>query len=339
MSQDRDPFVPIARAAAPIKLLTGRLERGTQNRKIRLFDNPEIVAFEQRENSRRLRSTQIKVYKGSNGSEEIGMIESGKTRGRYAWAFELEIQQHRFELFLLVGTDFVWIFKGPEDNAQYAWHASNEGLTLYRGQSQTVAAEWRVDQSQGGCLTVMNGHDTEFVLMTFLAIAYMITDSRLYDCNREEHQQTFESVSAGASLTYPMQCSALRKGGHVVIKGRPCKIIDMSTSKTGKHGHAKVHLVATDIFTQRKYEDISPSTHNMDVPNVSRQEYQLINIDDGFLNMMTTDGTPKDDVRVPEGEIGDQIQAAFDDGQDLSVTVISAMGTEQAIAFKNSPNN
>ena len=58
--------------------------------------------------------------------------------------------------------------------------------------------------------------------------------------------------------------------------GRPCKIVDMSTSKTGKHGHAKVHLVATDIFTGKKYEDLSPSTHNMDVPNVSRREYQLV---------------------------------------------------------------
>lgn len=40
----------------------------------------------------------------------------------------------------------------------------------------------------------------------------------------EQHEQTFESVSAGASLTYPMQCSALRKGGHIVIKGKPCKV-------------------------------------------------------------------------------------------------------------------
>lgn len=73
-----------------------------------------------------------------------------------------------------------------------------------------------------------------------------------------------------------MQCSALRKGGHVVIKGRPCKIVDMSTSKTGKHGHAKVHLVAVDIFTNKKLEDLSPSTHNMDVPNVTRREFQLV---------------------------------------------------------------
>lgn len=31
------------------------------------------------------------------------------------------------------------------------------------------------------------------------------------------------------------------------LTGGRLQIIDMSTSKTGKHGHAKVHLVATDV--------------------------------------------------------------------------------------------
>ena len=44
---------------------------------------------------------------------------------------------------------------------------------------------------------------------------------------------------------------------------------------------------------------------------------------------MTQDGTPKDDVKVPEGEMGDQITAGFEDGKDLLVTIVSAMGEEQ----------
>ncbi|THG95734.1 hypothetical protein EW145_g7906 [Phellinidium pouzarii] len=145
------------------------------------------------------------------------------------------------------------------------------------------------------------------------------------------------SAGAGASETFPMQCSALRKNGHVVIKGRPCKIVDMSTSKTGKHGHAKIHLVAIDIFTGKKLEDISPSTHNMDVPNVQRNEYQLVNIDDGFLNLMTQDGTPKDDVKVPEGDLGKQILDGFIESKDMLITILTAMGEEMAISYKESP--
>ncbi|KAL1997272.1 hypothetical protein VTN49DRAFT_7304 [Thermomyces lanuginosus] len=151
-----------------------------------------------------------------------------------------------------------------------------------------------------------------------------------------QHEHTFESADAGASATYPMQCSALRKGGYVVIKGRPCKIVEMSTSKTGKHGGAKVHLVALDIFTGKKLEELSPSTHNMDVPNVTRKEYQLLDVtDDGFLSLMDDSGNTKDDVKLPEGEVGERITKMFkEEEKDVNVTVMSAMGEEVAVDVK-----
>jgi len=157
--------------------------------------------------------------------------------------------------------------------------------------------------------------------------------------NDAQHEVSFDSADAGASLTFPMQCSSLRKNGFVVIKGRPCKIVDMSTSKTGKHGHAKVHLVATDIFTSKKYEELCPSTHNMDVPNVSRREYQLLDVtDDGFLSLMTDNGDLKDDVKVPEGELGARINKMFkEDEKDTNVIILASMKEESCIDVKEAP--
>ncbi|ESZ98667.1 eukaryotic translation initiation factor 5A-2 [Sclerotinia borealis F-4128] len=153
-----------------------------------------------------------------------------------------------------------------------------------------------------------------------------------------QHEHTFDSADAGASTTYPMQCSALRKNGFVCIKNRPCKIVDMSTSKTGKHGHAKVHLIAIDIFTSKKLEELCPSTHNMDVPNVSRIEYQLLDItDDDFLSLMSEGGDLKDDVKLPDGEVGLKIRALFDSDKETNVIVLTAMGEQLAIDGKEAP--
>merc|ERR1712187_396378 len=107
---------------------------------------------------------------------------------------------------------------------------------------------------------------------------------------------------AGGAEVYPQQCGELRKGSNVMIKGKPCKVIDYSTSKTGKHGHAKAHIVALDIFTSRKYEDLCPTSHNMESPFVKKVELQVLSADPntGEVSLLLESGETKDDLNLPD---------------------------------------
>jgi len=118
-----------------------------------------------------------------------------------------------------------------------------------------------------------------------------------------------ESADSGAANYVPVQTSTMKKGSHIIIKNRPCKVDHISTSKPGKHGSAKCHIVAIDIFTGKKNEEISPAHATVHHPIVKRKEFALLSIDDGFLSLLddVTNDT-KDDIRVPENEIGEKIQ-------------------------------
>merc|ERR1719263_2154167 len=110
----------------------------------------------------------------------------------------------------------------------------------------------------------------------------------------------------------------------MMIKGKPCKILSISVSKTGKHGHAKCNFLATDIFTGKKLEDMIPSTHGTTVPVVKRSEWEIIDIEDDELTLPT----------YPEN-MADEIRDAWNGGENsVMVTVQAAVGIEQIIAFK-----
>ncbi len=87
-----------------------------------------------------------------------------------------------------------------------------------------------------------------------------------------DDEDDFQTGDAGASLTVPIQAGNIKKGAYAMLQGNPCRVVDMSTSKAGKHGHAKATIVGIDIFTGKKYEDSCPSTHNMETPVVKKNE-------------------------------------------------------------------
>jgi len=149
----------------------------------------------------------------------------------------------------------------------------------------------------------------------------------------------YEANDAGSADTYPLEAGKLRKGHYAMLKGKPCKIAEITISKTGKHGHAKANMVGIDIFTDKKYEDMCPTSHNMYIPNVTRQEYTVMDIDEdaGSVSVLTETGDCKDDLNLPTNTDGSQTEIAgkmiqmFADGKAILVTVVSACKEEKIV--------
>ena len=67
-----------------------------------------------------------------------------------------------------------------------------------------------------------------------------------------------------------VDASELRKGGYVLLpvsgKEEPCRIAELTTSKTGKHGHAKISVTANDVASGRRVERNLRADERVSVP-------------------------------------------------------------------------
>ncbi len=68
----------------------------------------------------------------------------------------------------------------------------------------------------------------------------------------------------------------LRTGSFIIIDGEPCKIVEISRAKTGKHGSAKAHVVAISLFTGSKKTLVAPVGQRVEVPIVDKRIGQVI---------------------------------------------------------------
>lgn len=156
-----------------------------------------------------------------------------------------------------------------------------------------------------------------------------------------DYEETFDRTDAGASNTFPMSMGEIKKGGYMCIENRPCKVIDLTFHKTGKHGGSKASVVGIDIFNGRKKEDSLMSSSNVDVPNICRKEYTCLSIDDeGFLSLLNPNTNEmRNDLKLPDEtesdvELSKRLQKSISGGREISISVIAAMGIEKIIDFK-----
>ncbi|CAF1139449.1 unnamed protein product [Adineta steineri] len=138
--------------------------------------------------------------------------------------------------------------------------------------------------------------------------------------------------------TSPQDVGSIKKSDFVVLNGRPLKVVEVTHSQPGKHGHTKVHLVGIDIFTDRRYEDVRPTGHMIQVPKVTRKDYIVIQIAaDGYVTLLDDDTcATRSDIRLKQGsDVARRMLDKYNEGNDqIKVTVLKALGEEQIMAFK-----
>jgi translation initiation factor 5A len=117
--------------------------------------------------------------------------------------------------------------------------------------------------------------------------------------------------------TVPKSVGTLQKGNYVVIDGVASIVSDTQTSRPGKHGHAKVRLVAVGMIDGKKREVVMPGHDNIDVPIIEKKIAQVLSIHDTTANVMDSETFETFDLKIPE-----ELQGVVVEGNNIQYWVI-----------------
>src|SRR3989338_767559 len=99
---------------------------------------------------------------------------------------------------------------------------------------------------------------------------------------------------------------SLKKGSSIVIEGAACRETDVSVSRPGKHGHAKVRLQAVGIIDDKKREIVMPGHDNVEVPLLEKRSAQVLSVSNDTANLMDMESFETYALPIPE-ELKDKV--------------------------------
>ncbi len=100
---------------------------------------------------------------------------------------------------------------------------------------------------------------------------------------------------------------SLKKGDTIIIDGAPCKITDTSTSRPGKHGHAKVNMMAVGLLDGKKRNLVMPGHDKVEAPIIEKKTAQVLSVSQNKANVMDMETYETLDLEIPE-ELKDQVK-------------------------------
>ncbi|CAK4030354.1 Woronin body major [Lecanosticta acicola] len=154
-----------------------------------------------------------------------------------------------------------------------------------------------------------------------------------------EREYSPRRPAMGAPNTITIPCHHIRIGDLLILQGRPCQVIRITTSaQTGQHRYLGV-----DLFTKQLHEESSfvsnpsPSVVVQNMIGPVFKQYRVLDIrDDGRVVAMTETGDVKQGLPVlDQSSLLNRLTDAFNNGRgSVRVLVISDEGRELAVDYK-----
>ncbi|MFH0971132.1 MAG: translation initiation factor IF-5A [Candidatus Micrarchaeota archaeon] len=94
--------------------------------------------------------------------------------------------------------------------------------------------------------------------------------------------------------------SDLKVGKYVIIDDFPCRVVSIDKSKPGKHGAAKMNVVAIGIFDNTKRSLLRPSDADVEIPIIERRRAQVVAVTGTSAQLMDLATYETFEVEMPE---------------------------------------
>ncbi len=104
----------------------------------------------------------------------------------------------------------------------------------------------------------------------------------------------------------------LKEGSYIVIDDEPCRIVEFTTSKPGKHGEAKARIVAIGVFDNQKRSVVYPVKHKVKSPIIDKKVGQIISIIGDMAQIMDTSTFETFELPIPE-----ELKGELQQGQEV----------------------
>jgi len=101
-------------------------------------------------------------------------------------------------------------------------------------------------------------------------------------------------------MSKPMDLGSLKVGSYILINDEPCKIVNYTKSKPGKHGSAKARIVAIGVFDEAKRTLVKPVSARVDVPLIEKKTGQVISLLPSAVQLMDLETYEMTEAPYPE---------------------------------------